>query len=173
MGKMDCGERAIRGDVQHGQLVAEELLEVLHMLRRFMTHGLPECEGEGRHRHGPGSDLQDKRGQSRLMFILLKHGRMTMQGLADHLGVTPPTVTGMVKRLVEQGFVRRVHDESDWRTVWVELTPQGQEAITRHHRERTAALQQRLDRLDPEDRARLAMALPVLRKLFDFPSGNQ
>ncbi len=172
---METTEDIVRREAENPQLVAEELLDVLHLLRRFMTHGLPECEGKpehpGKYKHHRGFDPQDKRGQTRLMFTLLKHGRMTMQDLAEHLGVTPPTVTGMVKRLVEQDLVRRVHDETDWRSVWVELTDQGRDTITAHHRDRVTALQQRLDRLEEEDRRRLTAALPVFRKLFDLP-GN-
>lgn len=90
-----------------------------------------------------------------------------MQELASFLEVTPPTVTGMVKRLVEQGYVERVRDDADWRTVWVELTVEGREAITRLHQEHVAALRARVERLSEDEQARLWDAVPVLSRLLD------
>ena len=72
----------------------------------------------------------------------------------------------MVRRLPEPGYVERLREEGDWRTVWVELTEQGREAVVRHHRERVEAIHRRIERLDEGERATLRDALPVLARLL-------
>ncbi len=150
--------------------LAEALSTVLRGMHRLMRQPHPVSD-----RQHPGFDggrgaqnQPDKPGQFKLLMILTRRRRLAMQELATALDVAPPTVTGMVKRLLEQGYVERVRDDSDWRTVWVELTEQGREAVTRHHRERVAALRQRIEQLDPEERATLRDAIPVLAHLLEL-----
>ncbi len=149
--------------------LAEALLEVLPRIHR-VTRARPAAPAQDdqqcAERRG-GGEFPEKRGQLKLMWILSRRGRLTMQELASFLEVTPPTVTGMVKRLVEQGYVERVRDDADWRTVWVELTVEGREAITRLHQEHVAALRARVERLSEDEQARLWDAVPVLSRLLD------
>lgn len=144
-----------------------ELLPALHRLARgrFPAGGRerPECHRRG---HRSGQDLAEKRGQHRVLMVLSGRERCTMQELATALDVAPPTVTGMVKRLLSQGYVERVHDEGDWRNVWVQLTDEGREAITRSQRERVATLESRVAELSEEDQARIREAIPALERLL-------
>ena len=50
-------------------------------------------------------------------------GPITAGELARHLGLTAGAVTGLIDRLEERGWVRRVRDPSDRRKVIVELAP--------------------------------------------------
>src|SRR5690349_7030483 len=75
-------------------------------------------------------ELRATNGQVRLLRILTRRQRCTMQELADQLGVAAPTVTAMVKRLLTLEFVERVRDEQDWRVVWISATERGQRAVT-------------------------------------------
>ena len=62
--------------------------------------------------------------------------------LADHLGVTPPTVTSMVEKLEERGLVEREKYKG------VELTDEGRTValeVLRHHRLLEAYLTEHLD----------------------------
>ncbi len=150
--------------------LAEALLDVLRGMHQLMRQPLPpghQEDASGASERG-GHSLLEKPGQFKLLMVLTKRGRLTMQELATALGVAPPSVTGMIRRLLEQGYVKRVRDESDWRTVWVELTEQGREAVTRHHRERVAALRQRIEQLDSEEREKLRDAIPVLSHLLEL-----
>lgn len=126
-------------------------------------HAGPDGAGDGQ----GGRGFRERGGQFRLLRVLQKRGRVPMQELAAHLDVAPPTATGVVKRLLEQGYVERVRDDADWRTVWVELTDQGREAVVRHHRERVEAIRGRIERLDEGERATLRDALPVLARLLE------
>lgn len=63
--------------------------------------------------------------------------------VANRLGVTPSTVTGLVDRLVNQGLVRREEDERDRRLVRNFLTEAGERTVgdlERQARERIGAL---------------------------------
>ena len=156
-----------------GGTTAEALLDVLHGIHKLLRPSLPPEDHE---RHpggdGPGGHgFPEKRGQFKLLIVLTKRGRSSMHELAAALDVTPPTVTGMVRRLLEHGFVERGRDDTDWRTVWVELTERGREVVTRHHRERVAALERRIEQLEPEEQAQLRDAIPVLARLLEIEPG--
>ena len=144
--------------------LAEQLLDLLLGLHKLMRGGPPPGGVDAPEPGGRG--FPEAKGQFRLMRVLVQRGRLPMQELAAHLDVAPPTATGIVKRLLEQGYVERGHDDADWRAVWVELTPAGREAITRHHQERVAALRGRIERLSPEERAQLGGAIPALAALL-------
>jgi len=56
---------------------------------------------------------------------------LTMSELARELGVTLPTATGTVQRLIRQALVARTHDEQDRRLVFVSLTGSGRRVVRR------------------------------------------
>ncbi len=70
-------------------------------------------------------------------------GPLTMGELARRVGVTEKTVTGLVDRMEEDGYVGRERDEEDRRVVRARLTPRG--AATYHGLD--AAVDQKLARL--------------------------
>ena len=70
-------------------------------------------------------------------------GPVTAGGLARHLRLTPPTVTGIVDRLHEAGLVVRVRGATDRRVVEVTPTEKGRQLVA----EATAAQEERLRRL--------------------------
>ncbi|MBE3558197.1 MAG: MarR family transcriptional regulator [Ktedonobacteraceae bacterium] len=115
-----------------------------------------------------GVELQTTPGQLTLLQILVEQEQCTMQDLASHLGVTPPTVTAMVKRLLAQGYVERIHGNTDWRTVWVKPTEKGRRVVQVYECIGRALLRRRLEHLNEEERARLEAALPILRRLIEL-----
>jgi DNA-binding MarR family transcriptional regulator len=70
-------------------------------------------------------------------------GPVTAGGLARHLRLSPPTVTGIVDRLHEAGLVARVRSAIDRRVVEVTPTDKGRQLVA----EATAAQEERLRRL--------------------------
>ena len=59
-----------------------------------------------------------------------------VQEIAKGLGVTPPTVSVAIRRLVHDGWLERRQDPDDRRTRPLYLTPKGEEAIIKinqHH----------------------------------------
>lgn len=57
------------------------------------------------------------------------YGRCTMGTLAKSLHVRMPSATGIVDRLVEGGYLDRVHGSEDRRQVAVELTRKGERFV--------------------------------------------
>lgn len=88
----------------------------------------------------------------------------TLNELADHMGVTPSTMSIAIERLVRQGYVTRLRDESDKRRLRLRLTPDG----TRIKQEKSvldpARVNAVLSRLGPAERADALRGLGLLAK---------
>lgn len=72
--------------------------------------------------------------QLRVLFLIGATPGVTAGELAMRLSVTPPTISGIVDRLVRMGLMRREEDESDRRLVRYRLTPAGDDACDRFGR---------------------------------------
>lgn len=91
-----------------------------------------------------------------------KEGRLTMGVLAQRLGVTEKTVTGIVDRLEAAGYARRVRDSADRRVVMVELEQKGLGAYRDLDAEVRRKLVMFLSLLDPADQNALFRILEQL-----------
>ncbi len=68
--------------------------------------------------------------QLKVLLCLYINGPYRMSDLATTLGVSTPTVTGIVNRLVGRGVISRGAETEDRRVVTCQLTPQGERAIS-------------------------------------------
>jgi len=59
--------------------------------------------------------------EEKALDLLERHGPLTAKELAEHTGLAPASVTGLVDRLEAKQFVRRVKHPTDKRRVLVEL----------------------------------------------------
>lgn len=149
--------------------LANDLLEIIPELLRRLRAEVPQ-ETDAEHSSPEWRDIIKLRTtpeQFRLLRILMKNERCTMQKLATRLHVTAPTATAMVKRLLTQGYVERLRDEEDWRVVQVQATERGKRALALYDQIRHASLQRRLAHLSAEELASLQAALPVFRHLIE------
>jgi DNA-binding MarR family transcriptional regulator len=96
-------------------------------------------------------------------------GPMRITDLAAAELVAQPSMTGLVTRLEHEGLVERTPDPDDARAVRVALTDAGRSELATVRAARAAAMQERLDALDPEARAALLTALPALEALTNDP----
>jgi DNA-binding MarR family transcriptional regulator len=96
---------------------------------------------------------------------------MRITDLAAAELVAQPTMTGLVRRLEQDGLVRRTPDPGDARAVLVELTDAGRDQLAAVRQARAEVLRERLDRLDGDARAALADALPALEALLTTENG--
>ncbi|MEI7541815.1 MAG: MarR family transcriptional regulator [bacterium] len=67
-----------------------------------------------------------------LMAYLYKHKKVKMSDLAKHAGVKLPSMTETVNKLVSFGVLKREHNESDRRTVWVHVTKNVEQMVCSH-----------------------------------------
>jgi len=91
----------------------------------------------------------------------------TIRTLATLEQVQGPTMTLVVDRMQEQGWVRRYNDETDRRVVWVEMTPAGRQLLTTRRRKSNAYLAARLADVGDEDLGVLTRAVEVLEQILE------
>lgn len=96
---------------------------------------------------------------SQFVSLLNVHGPLPAGRLAELTGLTTGTVTGVVDRLEQAGFVRRERDEQDRRRVLVVMRPEGLDRLAEHYREHGERLDRILRDRDPAE-------LAVLRSFF-------
>lgn len=113
--------------------------------------------------HTPHPELS--LGQLAALRTLERHGSMSPSELAAHEKVQPPSVTKILARLEELGYVTRVPHADDRRQVVVTISPSGIALLDDDRRRRDAWIAQRLRALDPDELAALKAAIPVLEKL--------
>lgn len=64
-----------------------------------------------------------------VMVNLFYHQALTMTDLARRIDRDKSTVTALVDRLVDLGYVEKFKDQGDQRVTWVRATPQGRALI--------------------------------------------
>lgn len=89
---------------------------------------------------------------------------LTMSELSERLMVTNGNVTGLVRRLAQEGLVRREADADDRRLQRVRPTPRGRALFARMAREHGAWVRERLGHLAAVERAALTDLLHRLRR---------
>jgi DNA-binding MarR family transcriptional regulator len=93
-------------------------------------------------------------------------GGASLGELAATERIAPPSMTRIVARLEEQGFVHRRPDEADRRVSRLEITPTGEALLAETRSRRDAYLAERLQRLSEEDRETVRRALPIFERLI-------
>lgn len=101
------------------------------------------------------------------LYVLEARGPLTLGDLAAAEKVQPPTMTRLVSRMEEDGFVRRTPHGSDRRVVMIETTDAGSRLVEESRRRRTAELVRRMAGLTDAERATLAEAAVLLDRLTE------
>ncbi len=97
--------------------------------------------------------------QMKALYLVASRGSLHISALADLLGVTLSTASGLVDRLVDLGLLERRHDELDRRHVVVRLTPSGTQLLERMRELSSKRVRSMLGSLDDEDLAALGRVL--------------
>lgn len=94
-------------------------------------------------------------------------GEPAMSELSRVCGIRLSTLTRVIDRLVERGFVERGQDLSDRRVVRVRLTEKGKEVVGNFEVARKKKIARILDKLSQEEREKLVGFLEnIYRKIF-------
>ncbi len=100
---------------------------------------------------------------------LAKHPDGIRQGdLAVLMGMSAPSMTRLTELLLEPGWVDRERDPHDARAYLLRITPIGELTLANVRDAGTRQLLDDMSLLTDEERASLARAVPVLRKLADI-----
>ena len=97
--------------------------------------------------------------QLRVLFLLSEQGPLTMSRLAEILGVTPATATGVIERLEKRGLATRSHRGDDRRVVESALSAQGTQMIRNATGARLEMMRQWLAVLTPDELTQLERLL--------------
>lgn len=87
--------------------------------------------------------------------------------LAELMNISAPSMTRLVEILEEAGWVERRRDPDDQRCLLIVLSPVGRKTLDTLRDESASQLSEELADLTTDERAALAAAVPVLRKLAD------
>ncbi len=93
---------------------AHSIIESVPQLARLMRQDL--------RLHSAGTFTEP---QFRVMAHLFREGKKCLSGLADHLGVSLPTISKLTQGLEARGLVSRERDPEDRRRVLLTLTEEG------------------------------------------------
>ena len=100
-------------------------------------------------------------------------GPLTLGELAAVEHVQPPTMTRVVGRLEELGYLTREVDAADRRVARAVLTSAGTDFVAETRTRRDAYLAERLERLTSAERAAITKALPALERLVADAADDQ
>lgn len=110
-----------------------------------------------------GSDLTPS--QISILLTVDRHGPMRLTELAAIESINPTMLSRITGALAQRGLITRTPDAVDRRAALVESTPAGRRMRKRILKERTSALQSRLQELSVQERQALEAALPALERL--------
>lgn len=105
--------------------------------------------------------------QLRSLAFLRAHEGSCLSDVAQHLGLTLPSMSKMIDGLVARAFVLRHTHPSDRRRVTLALTEGGRGALQVAHEAAQAFLAVRLATLGESELAAVVEALGILKPLFD------
>jgi DNA-binding MarR family transcriptional regulator len=96
------------------------------------------------------------------LSVLVFAGPKTLGELAAAEQVRPPTMTGIVRGLEQEGLARRDPDRRDARVVRVHATAKGKRVLHQARQRRIDALAERLSELDAEEIALVRRAADLV-----------
>ncbi|HEX9370372.1 MAG TPA: MarR family transcriptional regulator [Roseiflexaceae bacterium] len=100
-----------------------------------------------------------------LMFVRRRPGASLAQ-VAEHVGLTPPSTSKMIDRLVARQLIDRQILADNRRRVTLNLTPLGESTLADAHAATRARLAELLAALPPDERAIVARAQRALQPVF-------
>ena len=114
-----------------------------------------------RHR---GADLSVP--QFRVLVYLNRHAGASLSDIAEHLGLTLPSMSKMIDGLVARELVTRRMDPADRRRVILAPTALGRAARQSAHKATESRLAERLAWLSASERHTVLQAMQVLKTIF-------
>lgn len=142
-------------DIADGDECVTQVLFTVPMVMRTIR-------SEMRHRRLAGLSVP----QFRAMGFLYRRGGVSLSDVAEHMGLTLPTVSKMVDTLVRRGLVIRETSLDDRRCLILKLTEQGRSAHDVANRETQARLTEVMSDLTPIEREEVGRAMEYLRRIF-------
>jgi len=135
---------------------AREVLETVPLVMRTVRAEM---------RHHRAADLSVP--QFRTLNFLHHQAGASLSQVAEHIGLTLPSVSLLVDGLVERKLILRNTSAADRRRVTLTLTARGQSVLDAAHGATQAALAEKLAALSAQDRGIVVQAMQALHPLFE------
>jgi MarR family 2-MHQ and catechol resistance regulon transcriptional repressor len=100
-----------------------------------------------------------------VMEFLLHKGKQPVQQIAEKILVTSGTITYVINKLIEKGFIKRERCKKDKRIYYVDLTEEGKRFIEKVFKDHEKFLSKLFGEIDKEDKKELINKLNLLEKV--------
>ena len=110
--------------------------------------------------------------QFRALAFVERNPRACLFHVADHLGVTRPTASVIVDRLVRRGLLRRTQDPRERRRVVLTITSPGSRLLERARKATRVWMAGILAPLSRGTRARIVQGMSLLGSAFRETNGD-
>lgn len=104
--------------------------------------------------------------QFRSLVFIDRAAGASLGGVAEHLGLTPPSTCKLIDGLSARGMVTRRESPGDRRRVTLEITAEGARALAGARSETQKSLALLLGSLGVEELSTVALAMSALRRAF-------
>lgn len=127
-----------------------------------VPHVMQKLRAEMRRRRGPEISVL----QLRSLAFLRRHPGATLSRLAEHVGLTLPSMSSQVSGLVARNLIDRSVSAEDRRFVTLTLTEQGRTLMETARQGTQESLAKSIADLAPEERAVVVEAMHLLERVF-------
>ncbi|MBU3805079.1 MAG: MarR family transcriptional regulator [Candidatus Cellulosilyticum pullistercoris] len=110
-----------------------------------------------------------KRGQGKILKILLTEGEITQKELQERLGIQSGSMSEIVLKLEGNGLICRAKDEADKRKIKLKITEEGKRFFEEKHKTKIEQEKKLFNALTKEEQVQLKV---LLTKLFDDWESN-
>ena len=110
--------------------------------------------------------------QFRTLIFLNRHGGASLSDLADHIGLTLPSISKMVDGLLSRELITREEHPSDRRRITLNLTEYGRDTLQTAYAASQEHLADLLENLSGRERITVIKAMRFLQPLFTPGSSN-
>ncbi len=104
--------------------------------------------------------------QFRALAYINGNDGSSLSSLANHIGLTLPSMSTLVDGLVSRGLVAREEYLEDRRRICLRITPKGKSELEAVHDHTEAFLSDKLSGLTQEDLTKITQSLQILKDLF-------
>ena len=141
---------------------ARQVLEAVPLVMRAIRQ-------EMRRQRKPGLSVP----QFRILVMLNRRQGASLSEVAEHVGLTLPSVSKMVDGLVTRDLVTRETDPGDRRRLTLSLTPAGHTSMQTAYAATQTYLAGRLATLAAPEREALVQAMAALVDIFGAPAAGR
>lgn len=134
--------------------------EIVFQIKRLI-------QAEEYHTKALNKEYQVSAPQLNCLMALFKHGPLPPSKIARHILVESSTVTGIIDRLEQKGFVKRIRSSEDRRKIFIELTEAGHELTSCAPPPIQLKLHDGLKKLNHEELEKILEVLSMLTGLMD------